>query len=84
MKFKIYDIEWDTETDDGDAPECCSCHHFSDLPTEYITNEVNGQHWEIVPDVGAVTLDDVTEDIITLMSDIHGWCINDCKIERIN
>jgi hypothetical protein len=76
MKFKIYDIDWDTETDDGEGP-------VDQLPTEYIT-ELNGQRWEIVPEVGAVTLDDVTEDIINVMSDIHGWCINDCKIERIN
>jgi len=86
MKFNVTDIDWDTETDDGEGPECCSCHHFSDLP-ETLTIEIDDRYDTNPPLNVSLSnereYEDIIEDIINQLSDTHGWCVNNCTITRV-
>ena len=86
MLFNVTEIDWDTETDDGNAPECCSCHHLSDLP-ETLLVELN-DHYNPKPPLdislsNEPDYEDIIEDIIEQLSDTHGWCVNNCRITRV-
>ena len=86
MKFNVTDIDWDTENDDGNEPECCSCHHFSDLP-KTLTVELDDKYGTNPPLNVSLSnereYEDIIEDILNHMSDTHGWCVNNCKITRV-
>ena len=70
-KFKCFDIEWDTETEDGvPAPE--------NLPTEIVV--------ELDDDDMAITEDNPdgrNEIICSKLSDITGWLVAGFKVEQI-
>ena len=86
MIFKVTEIYWDTETDDGDAPECCSCHQFSDLP-ETLTIEIDDKYDTNPPLNVSLSneqeYEDIIEDIINRLSDNYSWCVNTCRIMRV-
>ena len=86
MIFKVTEIYWDTETDDGDAPECCSCHHFSDLPKTLLVKL--DDNYDSIPPLDTVLsnermYEEIIEDVVGQLSDAHGWCVNTCRIMRV-
>ena len=86
MLFKVTEIDWDTETDDGNAPECCSCHHKNDLP-ETLLIELD-DNYDSIPPLDTVLsnermYEEIIEDVVDQLSDTHGWCVNNCRITRI-
>ena len=64
--IRLYDIEWDTEDEDGDE-ELGVPQEALGLPSEY-TVQVNN-HWN--PE----------EDAADLLSDNFGYCVKGCKWE---
>ena len=86
MIFKVTEIDWDLTTDDGNAPECCSCHHVSDLP-ETLLVELNDRYNAKPPLNISLSnepeYEDIIEDVIDQLSDTHGWCVNTCRITRV-
>lgn len=85
MIFEITDIDWDTETDDGNAPECCSCHDLSDLP-QTLTVELDDKYDTHPPLNISLSneqeYEQIIEDIVNQISDTHAWCVNNCRITR--
>lgn len=86
MLFKVTDIDWDIETDDDDKPECCSCHHFNDLPETLIVeidDRYNINPPFNVPLSNEQEYEHIIEEILNHMSDTHAWCVNNCMITRL-
>jgi len=86
MLFSVTEIDWDTTNDDGNAPECCSCHHFSDLP-KTLTIEIDDKYDTNPPLNVSLSnereYEDIIEDIVNQLSDTYGWCVNNCRIIRV-
>ena len=80
MLFKVTDIDWDIETDDGDEPD------LNDLP-ETLTIEIDDKYGTNPPLNVSLSnereYEDIIEDILNHMSDTHAWCVNNCTITRI-
>lgn len=80
MLFKVTDIDWDIETDDGDEPD------LNDLP-ETLTIEIDDKYGTNPPLNVSLSnereYEDIIEDILNQMSDTHAWCVNNCTITRI-
>ena len=79
MLFNVSEIDWDTETDDDktdlpDLPETLTVELDDKYGTHPLLNISlsNEQEYE-----------DIIEDIINQLSDIHGWCVKNCRITRI-
>ena len=64
--IRLYDIEWDTEDEDGDE-ELGVPQEALGLPSEYTVQVYN--HWN--PE----------EDAADLLSDNFGYCVKGCKWE---
>jgi len=80
MLFEIKDIDWDTETDDGEEPD------LNDLP-ETLLIELNDRYDPKPPLNISLSnkpeYEDIIEDIVNQLSDTHAWCVNNCTITRI-
>ena len=80
MLFKVTEIDWDTETDDGNAPD------ENDLP-ETLLIELNDRYDPKPPLNISLSnepeYENILEDIIDQLSDTHGWCVNNCRIIRV-
>ena len=79
MLFSVTEIDWDTTNDDGNAPE-------NDLP-KTLTIEIDDKYDTNPPLNVSLSneqeYEDIIEDIINRLSDTHGWCVNNCRITRI-
>ena len=79
MLFKITEIDWDNKTDDGEAL-------VSDLP-ETLLVELNDRYSPKPPLNTSLSnepeYEDIIEDIVEQLSDTHGWCVNNCRIIRV-
>ena len=80
MLFKITDIDWDTETDDGEEPD------LNDLP-QTLMIEIDDRY-DINPPLNIAfsneqEYEQIIEDIVNQLSDTHAWCVNNCTITRI-
>ena len=79
MLFKVTEIDWDLTSDDND-PEP------TNLP-EIVVIELNDRYNPKPPlDISLSNepeYEDIIEDIIEQLSDTHGWCVNNCRITRV-
>ncbi|MFA5626071.1 MAG: hypothetical protein WC965_01040 [Thiohalomonadaceae bacterium] len=76
MKYRVTDIEYDTETDwdeqDRDEQETLDA-----LPTTLVI-ELD------LDDIGYELSDQEAADVVDAVSDETGWLVNSCAIERLD
>jgi hypothetical protein len=79
MLFKVTELYWDFSTDDGDQEP-------TRIPKTLLVKL--DDNYDSVPPLNAVlsnerTYEDIIEDVINQISDTHGWCVNNCRITRV-
>ena len=79
MLFSVTEIDWDTTNDDDNAPE-------NDLP-KTLTIEIDDKYDTNPPLNVSLSnereYEDIIEDIVNQLSDTYGWCVNNCRIIRV-